>query len=284
MRRIKLQPLNTPSWKLWLNACKKETQELIESVDRGEKPEFKANLYGRKSIKKEYFASKDAPFYGKCAYCESYIVDFQHVDIEHFRPKGGITDENDNQVILKDDLGNPTQDAMGEPKPHPGYYWLAYNWQNLLPSCTICNQPSSAGSKKIGKHNRFPVDGNHAQKPEDVESEQPLLINPASDREEDDPARHLAVDINTGLMIPLSERGKMCIDIFGLNLRDRLVEERKRACREIEHLLIRWILSNDAVALSDLQAIRAGKRSYSMAAIATLNEQLSKIKPLLDNN
>lgn len=57
MRRIKLQPLNTPSWKLWLNACKKETQELIESVDRGEKPEFKANLYGRKSIKKEYFAS-----------------------------------------------------------------------------------------------------------------------------------------------------------------------------------------------------------------------------------
>lgn len=76
----------------------------------------------------------------------------------------------------------------------------------------------------------------------------------------------------------------MCIDIFGLNLRDRLVEERKRACREIEHLLIRWILSNDAVALSDLQAIRAGKRSYSMAAIATLNEQLSKIKPLLDNN
>ena len=162
MRRIELQPLNTQSWKLWLNACKKETQELIESVDRGEKPEFKSTLYGRRSIKKNYFASKDAPFYGKCAYCESYITDFQHGDIEHFRPKGGITDENDNQVVLKDDRGNPTLDATGEPKPHPGYYWLAYNWQNLLPSCAICNQPSSAGSKKIGKHNRFPVGGNHA--------------------------------------------------------------------------------------------------------------------------
>jgi hypothetical protein len=283
MRRIKLQPLNTTSWNRWLRDCDREIQALIESVDRGEKPEFKEKLYGRTSIKKGYFASKAAPFYGKCAYCESYITDFQHGDIEHFRPKGGITDEKDNQVVLKDDRGNPTLNAMGEPKPHPGYYWLAYNWQNLLPSCAICNQPSSAGNKKIGKHNRFPVDGNHAQRPEDVESEQPLLINPASDREEDDPTKHLAVDISTGLMFPLSARGKMCIEIFGLNLRDQLVNERRRACREVIFLLAKLKQNNAPDPFIELETIRDGKRSYSMAAIATLNEQLSKLKPLLDN-
>ena len=55
-------------------------------------------------------------FHNKCAYCESDLGD--NLDVEHFRPKGGVTEE----------------------PGHSGYWWLAHDWTNLLPSCTPCNQ------------------------------------------------------------------------------------------------------------------------------------------------
>ena len=29
---------------------------------------------------------------------------------------------------------------MAEDSSHTGYYWLAYTWANLYPSCVFCNQ------------------------------------------------------------------------------------------------------------------------------------------------
>jgi len=272
LRKINIQPKNTPKWNRWRTDCEKATQECIQAVANGQKPTFKTNIYRRKSIKDSYFFSKESPFYGKCAYCESYIPDFQRGDVEHFRPKGGVTDEDDNTIFLKDKHGTLLEDESGNPIPHPGYYWLAYEWRNLLPSCTVCNQPKSIGDKKIGKHNRFPVIGVHAQTPEEVENEQPLLINPASDDEDDDPENHLTMDPNTGLMGYRTERGKMCIEIFGLNLRDQLVEERRGACREVRSLLVDLIYNpaRRDEAAAELIAIREGKRSYTIAASAVL--------------
>jgi hypothetical protein len=42
---------------------------------------------------------------------------------------------------------------------HPGYYWLAYEWTNLLPSCYDCNSFRRHGTMKAGpgKNERFPV-------------------------------------------------------------------------------------------------------------------------------
>ncbi len=110
-------------------------------------------------------------------------------------------------------------DDQGRPIRHPGYYWLAYDWRNLLPACVKCNQPAVISGRKVGKHNRFPVGGRHAQQPHEVAAEEPLLIHPASGRPEDDPERHLMVDTNTGVMGHHTERGRVCIDIFALNLR-----------------------------------------------------------------
>lgn len=56
-------------------------------------------------------------FHGKCAYCESRYDVNAPVDIEHFRPKGAV-----------------------EGIDHPGYWWLAAEWTNLLPSCIDCNR------------------------------------------------------------------------------------------------------------------------------------------------
>jgi uncharacterized protein (TIGR02646 family) len=62
----------------------------------------------------------------KCAYCERICK----ADIEHYRPKKGVDDDS----------------------THPGYYWLCYEWSNLIPSCITCNREGA-------KHNKFPVIG-----------------------------------------------------------------------------------------------------------------------------
>ena len=57
-------------------------------------------------------------FHDKCAYCEGKSIGQADWDVEHFRPKGSVAERDD----------------------HPGYYWLAYEWENLYPSCKHCNQ------------------------------------------------------------------------------------------------------------------------------------------------
>jgi hypothetical protein len=259
MRRILVQPLTSDQrWARWQKDCQKATGDLHSAAETGQDLEFNGNLYKR--LKTELFG-KDSPFYGKCVYCECYIGDFQHGDVEHFRPKAAVTDEVDQPVL-----------------GHPGYYWLAYDWQNLLPACEICNQPSKIGDRKIGKHCRFPVIGQHAYCEAEIEAERPLLINPASTNPNDDPSKHLRVDPDTGLMIGLTDRGKMCIEIFGLNVRDRLVEKRRKACREIPALFQDLQRPPDdrecQETLAELHNIKMGKREYSMSQNAMLKRIL----------
>jgi uncharacterized protein (TIGR02646 family) len=84
-------------------------------------------------------------FLGKCAYCEVQFVLDQTGDVEHFRPKAGVVDEHDQRV------------------DHPGYYWLAYEWSNLLPSCSKCNRlTKTKDGRRVGKGERFPVMGRRA--------------------------------------------------------------------------------------------------------------------------
>ena len=82
-------------------------------------------------------AALEEAFGGKCAYCETYYAATQPVAIEHYRPKGEVTID-------------------GKRVP-PGYYWLASEWTNLLPSCTDCNSPRKQDlpeeSRTAGKAN-----------------------------------------------------------------------------------------------------------------------------------
>lgn len=91
-------------------------------------------------------------FHGKCAYCETKITGFPG-DTEHFRPKGRVkglklNENGETLEIVK------VVDENGDEIQHPGYFWLAYHWQNLLPSCEFCN---TAG----GKGDIFPTDRSH---------------------------------------------------------------------------------------------------------------------------
>ncbi|SMP41751.1 hypothetical protein SAMN06265222_101648 [Neorhodopirellula lusitana] len=270
MIKITFEEPTTRIWKLWRTACKKATDEIVAAVANGHSPEVK-DVYRRKSIKKGVFFSKTGPFSGKCAYCECYITDFQHGDVEHYRPKKGVTDEDD--IPIKRVAGDGSQ------VEHPGYYWLAYDWQNLLPSCIACNQATKVDDTKIGKHNRFPVTGTHAFDQSSIGSEKPLLLNPLVDAPED----HLEIDTATGLMVEKSDRGKMSIQIFGLNLRDRLPETRLKAIGQVK-VAIDKILHNPSLrdeATAELKAIVDGETEYAFAARAYLAEISPSLAPYI---
>jgi uncharacterized protein (TIGR02646 family) len=114
-------------------------------------------------------------FHKKCAYCEGRYVAFVSGDIEHWRPKAEvITDE-------------------ASKKKRYGYYWLAADWDNLMPSCNDCNRERyhyDSIKKKIvmlGKGNWFPLEKGckHATDEKGLTKEKPLLLNPYEDNPDD---------------------------------------------------------------------------------------------------
>ncbi|HJX84241.1 MAG TPA: hypothetical protein VJ723_07860 [Candidatus Angelobacter sp.] len=83
-------------------------------------------------------------FHDKCAYCETPL-DRSFPPAEHHRPKGRVTYRRNGDTIAA-----MTLDEAGEQFEHPGYFWLAYHWKNLVPSCDKCNSGE-------GKQNQFPI-------------------------------------------------------------------------------------------------------------------------------
>ncbi|MCB1035410.1 MAG: hypothetical protein KDD47_16420 [Acidobacteria bacterium] len=154
-------------------------------------------------------------FHDKCAYCEGDAFGQADWDVEHFRPKGRVAERDE----------------------HPGYYWLAYSWENLYPSCQYCNQKrkdrarwgdtSRAASPAAGKLDQFPLgdESTRAMGPSsDHGAEDHLLLDPCKDR----PEEHIRFGVR-GDAQPLagSLRGKATIAICHLN-RSRLREQRRK--------------------------------------------------------
>jgi uncharacterized protein (TIGR02646 family) len=147
---------------------------------------FQKGIYGHPSVRD---ALKRAQ-HDKCALCESKITHVQYGDVEHFRPKAGYRQEPDDPLV------------------RPGYYWLAYDWSNLLFCCQLCNQRF--------KGNHFPLaDPARRAKShrDDVSQEEPLLINPATE----DPAAFLEFRENVIRAIGDNPRGDATIKVFGLD-------------------------------------------------------------------
>src|SRR5262245_5653921 len=201
------KPAPSDQFNDWLTRCEAAAKKLKSAKDVKEK------LYKEQ---RQFFLDL---FHGKCAYCEAKIILDQHKgDVEHYRPKGGVTDENDNAIEV--------DNGHGGKRPHGGYYWLAYSLENLLPSCIACNRPDASGDRRVGKWNRFPVAGKHASMPAEIADEKPLLLNPLL--AEDDPTQHLEFDSETGRIIGKTERGQMTVCVLNLN-REGLPDARRDA-------------------------------------------------------
>jgi hypothetical protein len=261
----------TTAWKRWRRKLKAAQSALNASHVIGTPLAVNDALY---RAQKDAYFSLNGPFHGKCAYCETLIVANHPGDVEHFRPKGRIV-ENRTRVMAKDAAGNDV--------PHPGYYWLAYDYKNLLPACEDCNRPNKArsGGVLVGKWDSFPVRSFRAIKPGDETLEEPLLINPtdATQRVE----THLLIS-KTGVVQNVSDRGKACSDVFGLNLREALVKERLasywRGHDAVTSYLMAVINHNKSSADIHLQTIEdyeRGAAPYSAAGRLGLADNFNTI-------
>ena len=155
----------------------------------------------------------------KCCYCETKLTTSAYLHVEHFRPKGAVCQSLDDDI------------------EYPGYYWLAYCWENLLLSCFDCNTQH--------KQSVFPL-ANPPQRAwshnDDITIEQEQFVNPA----EEDPREHIRFDYD--LPVAQTERGRHTIE--GLGLRRATLTEQRRELLEIVDTLIAMVMSS---AGTDLQ-------------------------------
>jgi uncharacterized protein (TIGR02646 family) len=232
-------------------------------------------------------------FIGKCAYCESEVAAGNGEEIEHYRPKGGVTDDDD----------------------HNGYWWLASEWTNLLISCTGCNQgrrqhvatpgmteeqlvarQAKRAGKTVGKLNQFPVAGVRAMRPDDdIDQEDPLLIDPTI-RDPKGAFRWLTAS-ELSVVVPSTgpsgadPRGEATIEICVLN-RFKLVQARTRLLLQLRYFRARIFqqLEEDdgpagiaaaEVIVAVLRTFTNEDRTYSALAEAFLEDVRNELAEVM---
>lgn len=164
---------------------------------------FNRAIYSDDAVKRALINAQ----HGKCAFCESHITHDQPGDIEHFRPK--------KAVVRKKRL------------VRPGYYWLAYDWDNLLLACALCNRRH--------KKNHFPLlnEGRRARKHHDAISfEQPVFIHPANE----DPEALIGFREHVPFARRGNTRGRATIRELGLK-RQPLMEQRAQLLETLRLLI-----------------------------------------------
>jgi uncharacterized protein (TIGR02646 family) len=132
----------------------------------------------------------------RCCYCEAPIQ-CDYSDVEHFRPKA------------RADRRNGALD--------PGYWWLAWTWENLLFSCPNCNRSA--------KKDFFPLEaGSVPLLPEEPPPgrELPTLIDPFSE----DPVESIQFVFDGRHWRPTgrngSKRGQQTVELLKLDRMDLL--------------------------------------------------------------
>lgn len=183
----------------------------------------------------------------KCAYCETPTRVVAYGDVEHFRPKSI-------------------------------YWWLAYSYDNYLPSCGACNQEYKKDLFHLADQNNElkglqiisamsdltlesfaptltvdPVDDNQGKNLSDfineIEGEKALLVNPYFD----DPSIYFAYQPileNKEVVVVATEPKykrviKACEDLFGLN-RKELLDLRFE--RYLTYMTFRHSLNDNAIS------------------------------------
>ena len=177
------------------------------------------SIYGHHSVKR----ALEKMQFGKCCYCEVFIEKPYAIGhVEHFRPKAF------------------SQQTRRSNKIRPGYYWLAYNWDNLFLSCPFCNSSNKA--------NLFPLSDptqrarNHH---DDTAVEQPLLLKPDGP---ENPRDHIGFRGDTPFgMTPL---GVATVEVLGLDRREHAKRQRRMRKLEFYHMtVVKHHLDTSALAL-----------------------------------
>ena len=176
-----------------------EETRLQNMVKAGKHPSYKdfdTNIYGAADVRLQLRIDQ----HDKCMYCECTLLDKDGGEVEHYRPKTAVRQDQTP--------GNTTT---------PAYHQLAYVWDNLALSCHACNRRKSTLFPLRNPYDRF-----------DLSKEDPLIINPYKK----DPAEH--IEFRRHKVYPQKDKtgkddkeGKTTIEILELNRLD-LVELRRR--------------------------------------------------------
>lgn len=162
--------------------------------------QYKPDVYGAESVREKLRHCQ----HNKCCYSEAkFVAEYPHV--EHFRPKGRVNKGETKKLL------------------YPGYYWLAYEWDNLYLSKQAINVSH--------KRNFFPLADeakrarNHHQ---DIVNEAPLLIDPGKE----DPREHIRFRSDEPVPHQYSKRGEVTIRILKLR-HPELADARRRKIGEL---------------------------------------------------
>ncbi len=116
---------DNPPAELWEDATKERSHsknnplgqsKIEQALAQQGQHDFDNNVYGSTAVKNEL----STIFNDKCAFCETNTHAGAFHDVEHFRFKNH-------------------------------YYWLGYEWTNLLLSCQICNRIYKKSSSLLNK-------------------------------------------------------------------------------------------------------------------------------------
>jgi uncharacterized protein (TIGR02646 family) len=192
---------------LWTDASKKRNRTKPNNPNGDSKIELALSQRSAHKFDREVYGSKAVKdklktiYKCKCAFCETNTHAGAHKDVEHYRKK-------------------------------IHYYWLGYEWTNLLLSCQICNRdfkgtlfPLENDAQRIANH-PLSVSGEFDRTQchilsDNFKAEKPLLLHPAIDN----PKEHLKF-LPDGLIEGLTQKGKISIDVYGLK-RDELRKARE---------------------------------------------------------
>ena len=215
-------------------SSKKALQKVETKVSAGTaKPSFQSSFWGKY---KNYFIKAQ---HHKCGYCDMVVTGYG--DMEHYKPKS-VVEEIKTEGEERSNT-HTTKDRTFKKACELGYWWLAYDWDNYLLSCQLCNQP--------WKRALFPIKGKRPSNiepdnpypyktPEPKDKEKPLLLNPFGKTK---PQTHLQFDKIGGVRARRnSSIGKATIKTVGLD-RTSLIEIRQPHAARAYKYIKKWAAS-----------------------------------------
>jgi uncharacterized protein (TIGR02646 family) len=199
--------------------------------------EFDKTIYAAAEVKDALLQAQNQ----KCAFCESFVRHISYGDVEHFRPKAGYKQREVDSL------------------KRPGYYWLAYTWENLFFCCQLCNEQF--------KRNLFPLRNDRSRArshTDDLRAEEPLLVDPARH----DPSAFIRFRKERAVAVRGCREGRTTIRVLGLN-RPELMEVRAKWLQTLRQLRLARDLLRQKIATSPKQ---------------TLSTQLSELEATLQKS
>ena len=176
-----------------VRAGEEHARELCAAYDADPEPyrsgkpmPVRRSIYTADEVK----AALEACHHGKCCYCETVIPKpYAYSHVEHWRPKSSFRQGRNEDSIW------------------PGYYWLAYSWDNLLLSCAFCNSSKKSDLFPLenpaarARHHRMPI-----------ADETPAILKPDGDK---NPRDHITFHME--VPVGRTALGSKTIEVLGLD-------------------------------------------------------------------